>query len=87
MVAHVTPPSRDNRILTEPLTLTEVQVMVCVEPLAQLSPPSGEITVIVGGGGPVMVKFALLISKMLELEALTTFILACVVAEPLTVQD
>ena len=39
-----------------------VQLIVCVDPAAQLSPPFGETTVIEGGGGAVMVKGASLVS-------------------------
>lgn len=67
MVDQVDPPSRDSSTLTLSLIPkpADVQVIVWVLPTAQLSPPLGEVTAMVGGGGPVMVKSVLLLSIML----------------------
>jgi hypothetical protein len=66
-------------------TLRESQVMFCLEPISQFSPPSGDIILIHTGRG-AMVKLASLISNTAGFKILVTFILALVVAGPVTLQ-
>ena len=48
MLLQVWPPSRDRSIPTVPLTSEDDQAMVAIEPIVQLSPPLGEVTVSAG---------------------------------------
>ena len=73
-------------MLTFPVTLTDVQVIAWVEPTAQLSPPLGEVTVMAGGGGPVIVKSESLVSATAGAVTLVILILAWVVPGPVTTQ-
>lgn len=83
MVDQVAPPSRDSSIFTAPVRLAEVHVMVWVVADSQVSPPSGDVTVMLGGGGPVMVNSALLTSDANGLDTRTR---ALAVAVPETFQ-
>ena len=87
-VAQEVPLSRDTSIFTVLLgvRLTDDQVIVCVEPTSQVSVPSGAVTVIAGGGGPMMVKLASLVSETVGVVTLVTLILAVSEAIPVNVQ-
>jgi hypothetical protein len=50
-VVQLVPLLEDSSIFTEPIAPVRLQVIVWVSPIVQGSPPFGEITVIVGGGG------------------------------------
>lgn len=78
VVGNVAPPSVDKSIFTFPLTPLEDHEIVCDEPIAQLSAPFGELTVIDGPPG-VIVKLTFEMSKK-TLPTASTFILAVVVA-------
>ena len=87
-MAHEAPLSRDISILTLVVAarLTDDQVMVCVEPAFQVSSPLGAVTVMAGGGGPMIVKLASLVSETVGVATLVTLILAVSEAAPVNVQ-
>ena len=78
VVGKLAPPSVERSTFTFPLTPLDVHVIVCDEPIAQLSAPFGELTVIDGPPG-VIVKLMFEMSKKI-LPTASTFILAVVVA-------
>jgi hypothetical protein len=81
-VGNVEPPLVDSSIFTFPVRLVDAHVIVCDEPMTQLSPPFGDVTVIVGW---TMLKFALLVSMTVGMERLLMRILAVVLTGPPTV--
>jgi hypothetical protein len=48
IVVYVEPPSVEDSIFTFPTVPVVVQVIACDDPTVQLSPPFGDVTVIVG---------------------------------------
>jgi len=56
------PPLRSSIFTLDPGLPVYDQLIVWVDPAVQVSPPLGEVTVIDGSVGPVIVKLALLVS-------------------------
>lgn len=83
VVGNVAPPSVERSILTLPGRFAEAQVSVCDDPIGQLSPPFGDVTVIVGC---TMLKFALLLSRTVGSDTLRILTLAVADTGPVTVQ-
>lgn len=67
VVGNVTPPSVERSIFTFPDTLLDVHWMFWEDPISQLSPPFGTLTVMVGWR---IAKFALLMSESVGIDRL-----------------
>jgi hypothetical protein len=82
VVGNVDPPSVERSIFTFPVRLADVHVSACDDPITHVSPPFGDVTVMLGC---TMLKFALLVSPTLGIDTLLIRIRTVLLTGPLTV--